>query len=284
MIIARLQGGLGNQLFQYAAAKALSLKLNTPFKLETITSLQKDRQRQIALNDLHAKFELATKKEIKQFLYFPALYRHQPAFFANLGKHIYREPHFHFDPNFFRLDDPVFLDGFWQSPEYFKDIEDIIRQDFTVKEELIKNVKEKGKELESKASVAVHIRRGDFLNSKAATYHGVMNAEYYLNGLRLIQEKIPGASIHYFSDDIEWVKTNLPADNAEFVSSYTKSAIEDFYLMTKCRHNIIANSSFSWWPAWLNNNSGKIIVAPKNWLADSRINTNDLISPGWIRI
>lgn len=284
MIIARLQGGLGNQLFQYAAAKALSVKLNTPFKLETITSLQKDKRREIALNDLHTKFELATKKEIKQFVFFPSLYRHRPGFFANFGRHIYREPHFHFDRNFFNLNDPVFLDGFWQSPLYFKDIEDSIRQDFTVKEELIKNVKEKGKELESSTSVAVHIRRGDFLNPKAVAYHGVLNAAYYLNALTLIREKVPGASICYFSDDIEWVKKNLPAGNGEYISSFTRSAIEDFYLMTKCRHHIIANSSFSWWTAWLNDNPGKTVIAPKKWFADERINTIDLIPKEWIRI
>src|SRR5882672_9393869 len=146
MIIGRLQGGLGNQLFQYAAAKALATRLNCPFKLDILTSLRKDKLRNLALNDLHTKFEIATKQEVQQFVNLPSLYRHKPGFFAKLGKNIYREPHFHLDEHFFRLTDPVFLDGFWQSPGYFKDIETTIREDFTIKPQLVKNVLEKGKE------------------------------------------------------------------------------------------------------------------------------------------
>jgi Glycosyl transferase family 11 len=286
MIIARLQGGLGNQLFQYAAGKALAAKLGKPFKLETITSLQKDKRRHIALHDLHTVFELATKKEVKDFVSFQKLYRHNPAFFSKLGKNIYREPHFHFDENFFQLNDPVFLDGFWQSPLYFKDIEKTIRQEFTVKNELIKNVVEKGKELEDNPSIAVHIRRGDFLNEKITAFHGVMSPFYYEKSIRLVKDKDPAAKVYFFSDDIEWVKKNLTVDrNTELVSSYTASAIEDFYLMTKCRHNIIANSSFSWWPAWLNTHPDKIIVAPKKWFADkSGLDTKDLLPKEWIRL
>jgi hypothetical protein len=202
-----------------------------------------------------------------------------------LGKNIYREPHFHFDKNFFKLKDPVFLDGFWQSPLYFKDIDTTLRQDFIVNPGLIKNVMEKGKELEERPSVAVHIRRGDFLNVKAAAYHGVLSAFYYEKAIRLIKERIPSASVYFFSDDIGWVKQNLAIDkNAEFISAFSKSPTEDFYLMTKCRHNILANSSFSWWPAWLNSHPEKIVVAPKKWFAYSHINTNDLIPADWIRI
>jgi Glycosyl transferase family 11 len=286
MIIVRLQGGLGNQLFQYAAGKALAKRLSIPFKLETITSLQKDKRRHIALNDLHTEFDLASKREVKKFVSFPTLYRHYPSFFSRFGKNIYHEPHFHFDEKFFRLNDPVFLDGFWQSPLYFKDIEAILRQEFTIKPELIKNVIEKGKELETQSSIAVHIRRGDFLNEKITAFHGVMSPFYYEKAIRLVKEKVPAASVYFFSDDIEWVKKNLTVDrNAELISAFTQSAIEDFYLMTKCRHNIIANSSFSWWPAWMNTHPDKIVVAPKNWFAEkSGMNTNDLIPSGWVRV
>jgi len=284
LIIVRLQGGLGNQMFQYAAGKALAAQLNAPFKLDTITSLQKDKRRSIALEELETKFELASWKEVKEFVRFPALYRH-PVSLLKGGNHIYREPHFHFDKNFFKINDPVFLDGFWQSPQYFESIENIIRQDFAVKPGFIQNVIEKGKELESTNSLAVHIRRGDFLNPKIAAYHGVLSAFYFEKAIALVKEKEPSATVYFFSDDIDWVKQNLARyKNAEFVSSFTHSAIEDFYLMTKCRHNIIANSSFSWWPAWLNTNPGKIVVAPKKWFAVSSINTSDLIPANWIRI
>ncbi len=283
MIIVRLQGGLGNQLFQYAAGKSLATALNKPFKLETITSLQKDKRRSIALDDFDLEFELASLKEVREFVHFPTLYRH-PFSLLKTGKNIYREPHFHFDSHFFELKDPVFLDGFWQSPQYFREIEDILRRDLIPKSNLIQNVLVKGKELQNKPSVAVHIRRGDFLDAKINAYHGVLSAIYYEKAMGFIKEKEPNACFYFFSDDIEWVKQNLATDkNAEFVSSFTKSPVEDFYLMTKCRHNIIANSSFSWWTAWLNDNPGKIVVAPKRWFAISTIDTNDLMPADWNR-
>jgi len=285
MIIVRLQGGLGNQLFQYAAGRALATRLNKPFKLETITSLQKDKRRKLALQDMQAEFELASKEEIKQFLYFPSLYRHQEWFFSKFARNIYVEPHFHFDKNFFNLHDPIYLAGYWQSPFYFKDIEAILRRDLVIRPELVQRVIEKGKELEQQQSVAIHIRRGDFLTTKAVAYHGVLSAFYYEKAIGLIKEKIPSASLYFFSDDIAWVKQNLSIDkNAEFVSSGNNTAMEDFYLMTKCNHNIIANSSFSWWPAWLNSHPDKIVIAPKKWFVDTKINTNDLIPESSIRI
>jgi hypothetical protein len=285
MIIARLQGGLGNQMFQYAAAKSLATRLNVPFKLETITSLQKDKQRVIALGDLNANFQLATRKEVKKFVPFPTLYRHKPEFFSKLGRRIYREPHFHYDHGFINLKTPIFLDGFWQSPKYFEPIEEAIRADFKVKEALVKNVIKKGNDLAEGHSIAVHVRRGDFLNPKIAAYHGVLEAAYYQNAIHLIQQKDPRSTIHFFSDDIEWVKQNIPSPvNTEFVSSPKRSAMEDFYLMTKCRHMVIANSSFSWWAAWLGKHPDKIVVAPKNWFVGDSVNTKDLIPSNWIRI
>ncbi|MBC7947013.1 MAG: alpha-1,2-fucosyltransferase [Chitinophagaceae bacterium] len=285
MIIVRLQGGLGNQLFQYAAAKALATRLGRGFKSEIITSLQKDKLRTIALNDLQAPFELATPKEIRNFIQFPLLYRHKPALVARMGKHIYREPHFQYDPHFLTLTDPVYLDGFFQSPKYFQDIEELIRQDFQVRSEQVQAVMQKGKELTAKSSVAIHIRRGDFANAKAVNYHGILTSEYYMKAIEVIKSKVPGASFHFFSDDIAWVKEKIPMDKgSELVSLQTTSSIEDFYLMTKCQHNIIANSSFSWWTAWLNNNPGKNVIAPKKWFVVEGINTDDLIPAGWIRL
>jgi hypothetical protein len=272
-------------MFQYAAAKSLAARLHTTFKLESLTSLQKDKQRSIALQDLNTHFELATRAEIKKFVGFPTLYRHKPRFFSRLGRNIYREPHFHYDPNFFSLRPPVFIDGFWQSPQYFQDIEPILREEFSVKEELIQNMKEKAREMQARSSVAVHIRRGDFLKPKIKAYHGVMSAFYFEKAIGIIREQVPDAYVYFFSDDIEWVKQNLVVGrNSEFISGNNNSAIEDFYLMSKCRHNVIANSSFSWWAAWLNDNPNKIVVAPQKWFAEPTIDTRDLIPREWIRI
>lgn len=285
MIIARLQGGLGNQMFQYAAARALAHRIGSPFKLESLTSLQKDKQRSIALRDLHTNFDMADRREIRKFVSLPGLYRHNPALLSKLGRHIYREPHFHFDPHFFSLTAPVFLDGYWQSPKYFADIEKEIRQEFTIRPERIRNVEEQAREMRERPSVSVHIRRGDFLRPKIKSYHGVMSAFYFEKAIGIIREKLPEMYIYFFSDDMDWVKQNLVVNkNSEFISGQGRTAIEDFYLMSQCRHNIIANSSFSWWAAYLNTNPDKIVIGPQKWFAVSGINTDDLMPTDWQRI
>ena len=286
MIIARLQGGLGNQLFQYAAAKGLASRLNCGFKVENITSLTKDRKRKLALDELHTQYHLATENEVRRFVKLPSLYRHAPSLFSLLSKNIYREPHFHFDHSFTLLQDPVFLDGFFQSPKYFSNVNHDILKEFRIKTELSARIKEKCDELANTNSISVHIRRGDFLNPKAINYHGILDKHYYETALELIKQKAGDhARFYFFSDDINWVSSNLLLPpNSELVSKSTGSAIEDFFLMSNCKHNIIANSSFSWWPAWLNNNDKKIVIAPKNWFVDTSIITTDLIPEEWIRI
>lgn len=285
MIIARLQGGLGNQMFQYAAAKSLARRNHTDFKLETITSLQKDSKRILELSKLQATYTLADYKEVKAFIPFPGLYRHVPSLLKHISHGVFREKHFHFDPSFFNTSTSVFLDGFWQSPKYFENISEEIRKDFLVKKELVTKWDDKIKVLQNTNSVSVHIRRGDLLNPKAAAYHGILQPSYYENAMGLLRKQISDATFHFFSDDINWVKNNisLPA-MSELTSLQTHSAIEDFHLMKNCSHNIIANSSFSWWAAWLNSNDSKKVVAPKNWFAVDSISTEDLIPESWIRL
>ncbi len=283
MIIVRLQGGLGNQLFQYAAGKALSSRLGVPIKLETLTSLNKKKSRDLELDKFLIDFELATPGEVRSFVLFPQLYRHFPNLIA--GTNVYREPFFQYDRNFNKLKDPVYLDGFWQSPFYFQDIEELIRKEFSIRKEFINHLEVKGSEFRKIDSVSVHIRRTDFMKPKAAAYHGVLPSSYYHAAISLIKERVPGAILYFFSDDIEWVKQNLnPTGDSVFVSETTKSAIEDFFLMSSCRHNIIANSSFSWWAAWLNSSGQKIVIAPSKWFARPEINTSDLIPKDWIRL
>jgi len=284
MIITRLQGGLGNQLFQFAAGYALAKQLCQPLKLDIITSFPKNHKRSFELEKFHIAYTLATPGDLRKFIPVPRLYRHLPGLLSIISRNVYREPHFQFDPNFYRLTAPVFLDGFWQSPKYFENIEGEIRRLFHVTSSLIQNVQEKGNELRSEQSVSIHIRRSDFLAPKAAAYHGVLSKDYYQRAIRHISGKIPGASFHFFSDDMEWVKRELsPPPGSQYVSGAT-SAIEDFYLMSCCRHNIIANSSFSWWAAWLNDNPLKIVVAPKAWFAANTIDSGDLIPRNWERL
>lgn len=285
MIIVRLQGGLGNQLFQYAAGKALATLTTSQLKLERITSLGKKGHRNLELDNFNIDYQLATRKELKKFVPFPSFYRHRPSFFSKLNPLIYREREFSFDSNFFNLHGPVYLDGYWQSPKYFAGIQDTLEKEIEIKHDRIAQVEYLAQEFRNKPSVSVHIRRGDFTNPKLLAYHGVLGKEYYENAIQRISRQVPDATFFYFSDDITWVKENLSLPKSSvLVSSITRSSIEDFYLMSCCHHNIIANSSYSWWAAWLNKNREKIVIAPKNWFAVADINTSDLIPGNWIRI
>ena len=284
MIIIRIQGGLGNQLFQYAAAKCLAEKTGALCKLDT-SSLHQNQLRQLDLTSFSFEPIVATTKEIKQFVYLPSLYRHSPCFLSKLGKNIYRESHFHFDEKFYSLNNPVYLDGYFQSEKYFKPVENIIRTGFTVKPSLVSHLKGRIFEWQASETVAVHIRRGDYTNKKIQDYHGILTADYYNKAIALVAEKITTPYFCFFSDDIDWVKKNIIISFPhEFTSSFTNSAIEDFYLMTQCRHNIIANSSFSWWAAWLNNHSKKTIIAPKKWFNKAKIDTKDLFPHDWMQL
>jgi hypothetical protein len=284
MIIVRIQGGLGNQLFEYAAARCLAEKWQVECKIDT-SSLHAHQLRQLDLEHFELTVHKASLKEIKQFSLFPQLYRHAPAFFSKLGRNIYREPHFHFDPRFFTLTDPVYLDGYFQSEKYFKPIENLLRRELTVKENLIKHLATYKEKLQQQESVAVHIRRGDYAQKKMLEIHGLQPPAYYNEAIKKMAQKLNRPFFYFFSDDIEWVKANITLDHPhEFITGFTQTAIEDFYLMTQCKHTIIANSSFSWWAAWLNNNTNKIVIAPAKWFNKAPHNTQDLLSANWLVI
>ena len=187
--------------------------------------------------------------------------------------------------------------GFWQSEKYFKNIEEIIRKEFTLKNKIEdRNETDEAKIFldkikESKNSISINIRRGDYVeNIKTRMYHGLISKDYFINGVRYIVNKLnlkkDENNIFVFSDDIEWCKNNLLDLKKEgelvFVSE-NLNPTDSLYLISKCQHNVIANSSFSWWGAWLNQNKDKIIIAPKNWMR-SNIDTKDICPEEWIRL
>ena len=146
--------------------------------------------------------------------------------------------------------------------------------------------KEVLEKIKSTEAVAVHFRRGDYTKKRVADKYGSCSVEYYKNAVEYIAEKYPNPEIFFFSDDIEWVKENLKFPyNCSYVANNTgDKSFEDLRLMSCCKHNVIANSSFSWWGAWLNNNKDKIVVAPKKWLQDSSFAQDDIVPKAWIRL
>lgn len=179
-------------------------------------------------------------------------------------KHLYMEPSFQYSP--IPDIDNLTLYGYFQSEKYFSDYADAIRKEFTFKDDCADV---------ASGTVSLHVRRGDYLDLQ--DHHPLCNLEYYNNAMAMF----PGARFLVFSDDIEWCKQNIKGDAIEY--SEGNSASTDLQLMTKCDHHIIANSSYSWWGAWLGKNKDKTVVAPKAWFGPAkRLITDDIYAKGWI--
>lgn len=292
MIVVRLIGGLGNQMFQYAFARALSLKRQTELKLD-LASYGEDTPRSFSLDCFNIKASFASLEEIKKLVFTPT-----PLFIRIVRKikgkppmressQIYRERHYHFDPQALGILGDSYLIGYWQSEKYFYQIEDIIRRDFTFKSKMSKKNQLLAKRIQETDSVSIHVRRADYVTNKVyRDYFKLCGIEYYFLAITKMINKVHHPCFYVFSDDLDWVKNNI---QSEFPITYIdhnrgNQDYEDMRLMSLCKHHIIANSSFSWWGAWLNMHPDKIVIAPKKWFNDPSINTKDLIPSSWIRI
>lgn len=277
MITIKLKGGLGNQMFQYALGRKLSLSHQVPLALD-IRNLYSD-QRIYSLD----KFCLSDIQIIKNVSYFQKkLGKLQKLF----GRIEYQEPHFHFDNNIFSLNNAI-LDGYWQSEKYFMDIRNILLQDFQLKNPIQPTLQPHLHQIKEHLSVSVHIRRGDYIsNPQANAFHGVINIDWYHQAINYINQRLDNPKFFFFSDDIEWVKHNFPNQDRFYYIPPSPSGYEhdDMYLMSCCQHQITANSSYSWWGAWLNQNPNKIVISPKQWFLDKNTDTKDVIPDSWIAL
>lgn len=280
MIIIRLMGGHSNQMFQYAVGRHIAKKYNTNLKLDVSWFDN------IADGDTPRVYELGTYA-IDENFYVPTLWS---KLLTKVGriKH-YTESGFVYDHFVENLGPYAYLEGYFQSWKYFNDIRDTIITDFSYKEEprgankLVLN-----KILNDDNSVSLHIRRGDYVTNKnTSNFHGLKDMDYYKAALKEIKRKVKNPNVYVISNDPKWCKKNLdlgvPTTIIDNNNDVTGGA-EDMRLMRACRHNIMANSSFSWWGAWLNENPDKIVIAPQQWFNDPSIDTSDLIPEGWIRL
>ena len=285
MIIIQILGGLGNQMFQYAAGRCLAHLNNTQLKLD-VTAFTNYKLRNFDLRAFHANCQFASGEEIRNLLPSHNFEKALQYLSPKKKRTYYREKYFHFDDNMLKFGKNVYLKGYFQSEKYFLPIREIIQKEFALKDEAIVRVKHYFDAAGSANRVAVHIRRGDMISNPAATeYHGVIPISYYQKGIEIIRSKISNPQFYFFSDDIKWAKENFKNTDATFVSGeISKTHFEDLYLMSQCGHNIIANSSFSWWAAWLNNNNDKIVIAPEKWFGSGPKDTQDIIPDDWIKI
>ena len=278
-IIVEISGGLGNQLFQFSAGRSLSLKHNCNLILD-ISWFQNKTNRTFELNN----FKLNNYKIINESDTFLNRFKKKLLLKKNFIP-TFKETQFHYMKEFDSIQPPCFLKGHWQSILYFKNFQNEIVQ------ELIPNIKFNNdhtndiKEVNSRESICVHIRRGDYIKSqKTNNYHGTCPISYYKKAVTIITQTCKNPHFYIFSDDLSWVKKEI---KLEFPTTYVdnnESTLFDFNLMRNCKYFIIANSTFSWWAAWLSKHDKKIIIAPHNWFNIKNINCKDLIPKNWITI
>lgn len=278
MIIVRLKGGLGNQLFQYALGRKLSIKNRDELKLDA-TGYDYDELRHYALKDFKINATLATPNEINKLKYPHGLISKVWRYFSFK---ILRRFHVGYEEEILKKTGDFYLDGFWQSYKYFNDITETIKKEFALKKELSEEATLLIKKIETSNSASLHIRRGDYVNNN---YHDLCSPQYYQKAINHLESKMSALTFFVFSDDIDWVKNNLKIKHpTEYVSNPKLSDSEELFLMSQCQNNIIANSSFSWWGAWLNNNPTKIVITPNRWVNSHGFKINDLIPPQWTKL
>ena len=290
MIIVRLIGGLGNQLFQYAVARHLAEIHRTVVKID-ISGFEKYKLHKYSLWPFNIQENFAFSDEVaaltghKRSGWQRAIRQMLPITSKSPKTYI-RQKYYHFDSDILNLPDNVYLDGYWQNERYFIDIAEIIRREFTVKTPQRGFDREFGELICPCESISIHIRRQDYVNNPdTKKYHGVCGLDYYLDCVETLTKTLKSPHFFVFSDDPKWAQDNLQLLYPITYISHNgpDKNYEDLRLMSQCKHHIIANSTFSWWGAWLSTHKENFVFAPKKWFAKSDINTEDLIPSGWIK-
>lgn len=281
MIITRFYGGLGNQMFQYAVSLAILNKCKVNFYLDLSYYSKKIdvHPRQFLLNHF---FKNKNQRYILRKSLILSFLTHFNFFKARFL--VKEKKDFIFDQSLFEKQPPFILDGYWQSYKYFESIKLDLQRLFLNPKGLNKANKEMLKKISHTRSVCIHIRRGDYVtNSRTNSFHGVLTKNYYKNALKVLKNSVPNAHYFIFSDDIEWVRLNpLPHIPFTIVDINDESKpYFDLWLMGHCKYFIIANSSLSWWAAYLAKFKHKIVIAPTYWLRHLKSEDTDLIPPEW---
>ena len=280
MIIAKIKGGLGNQLFQYAVGRAVALHHKVPLKLDITIFETYELHNGYRLDEFAIQSDIASKNEIIDLkggnnVLFSALRK---------GGLVKRKSYFkekrssYFDANVFE-NNFVYLDGYWQNELYFSNIRELLLRELSP----ISLMNDSGcvylERIKNSNSVSLHVRRGDYLKLKNI---GVLDVDYYMKAVQYIRKNVEKPTFYIFSDDLDWCKRHLGFVDGCIYVDRTQNEIDDLKLMSFCQHNIIANSSFSWWGAWLNQNRKKTVIAPKGWLLNDPSSSNVILSD-WVK-
>ena len=294
MILTNIIGGLGNQMFQYACGRALSLRNDVPHAL-CVDQFESYR--------LHNGFELdrvfrcsprlAEPGELRALMGWQAVpfarrLLARPQLAPLRHRHFVAEPHFH---HWLGLDQPwhdAYLHGYWQSERYFADATAQIREDFQFRadwDDLDQGVRQR---MRAAPSLSLHVRRGDYTSKKNTGLFAACDLDYYRRAIRYVRDREPEVRLFVFSDDPDWVEQHLAPEFGQLETVRHNSgprSARDMRLMSCADHHVIANSSFSWWGAWLNPSPHKIVVAPRQWFREeTRMSSADVIPATWTRL
>lgn len=293
MIIIKLQGGLGNQMFQYAFATILAKKKDSTLLIDTDFFKRVEKKpgftpRSFELNIFENAYLEANQIQLSSFFNLSFLDKIKRKLKLNYPK-IYNESFFGFNQTALNIKTPVYLNGYFQSYKYYKAYEETIHQLFVFHtDKLDTRNKELLSIIKNTNTISVHLRRGDYVEDKMTQeFHGCCSQEYYSEAITLLVDRFKDFTLVFFSDDTNWVKEqfgNLPYPKLFIDNNCDDNDWIDMLLMSSCQHNIIANSSFSWWAAWLNKNTDKTVIAPKEWFKKKELNIVSLIPDEWIKI
>jgi Glycosyl transferase family 11 len=284
-------GGLGNQLFQYACARALAIKTGGEVVLDPWRS-RRGRSRPIQLQHFNIQARFASSPETVVCRLVDSS-RLRPI--AKIARHIVpgaiptvvRQKVNEYLPNVFDVPGSLFLDGWWQSELYFAEHRERLLTELGLRESPDPINQKYLDEILGSEAVSIHVRRGDYVTDPyVARALGVCGLEYYQAAIDLVRQRVASPAFFIFSDDPEWTRQNLPVpEPRQFIShNCNQRHWEDLRLMSACKHFMIANSSFSWWGAWLATNPDKLVVAPKRWFADQKYSDKDVVPTSWLRL
>ncbi|MEI6727382.1 MAG: alpha-1,2-fucosyltransferase [Actinomycetes bacterium] len=293
MIIVQIIGGLGNQMFQYAFGRRLADGLGVRLKLDVTPFATFYDKRRYILGGLRIEEDFASAHEIDVALHgrFPAargrLRRVFPSLPSGSGR-LGREKGFRFDSSMLELRDGAYLEGYWQSERYFDAVADRLRVEFMPRTPPSAAAAELARQMGRGESVSLHVRRGDYVSEpEVARIHQVCDETYYARCLEYLAPRLNDPHFYVFSDEPDWVREHLhvPFPTTIVADHYAATEVEDLWLMAQCRHHVIANSSFSWWGAWLDARQSKIVVMPRRWFNDREPeHSADIRPPGWVAL
>ena len=293
LVFVSAHDGLGNQMFQFALGRALADRLGVPLKLD-LTAFKRDPPRPYALHHFAIRAGEASPEEIRRL---------KPAapWLERLGRAVrlleggkrydrptvptcfYESLFYHFDQRVAELQAPIYVDGFWQSTRYFEQIRPALVEDFAIESPIAEGAAALLERVRGLEGVCVHVRRGDYLTD--GMFH-LLPHSYYEQGAALVRERVRSPVFVVFSDDPRWARENvhLPEPVIWSFEHGRRSAIEDTRLMLACKHFVIANSTFSWWPAFLSEHPEKIVILPERWFANETWDADELRVTGWVTL